>query len=375
MIYFDNSATTFPKPQCVYEALDYANRNLAFNAGRGIYKKASECSKIIEDTRKDLASLINCDWRNVTFLSSATEASNIIINGLDIQDGDNIYISPFEHNAIIRPLHNIKKQINFNIIVIPFDKKTWEVDINKLNDMMVMQSPKAVLISQVSNVTGYELPYKNIFEVSKKYNAINVLDAAQSFGIIDVSKENVDFVIFAGHKSLYASFGVAGFINLNNIHLKITKSGGNGSDSLNSEMPQDYYGRYESGSPNVVAIYALKQSINWLKEQNIYAHEKALTEYLIGELKKLDKVTIYIPENHANIFGIVSINIKGYRSEDVAYILSNEFDICVRSGFHCSPLIHDFIDTVHIGGTIRISLGFFNTKDEINILIQAIKTL
>lgn len=375
MIYFDNSSTTFPKPQCVYDALDYANKNLAFNAGRGSYKNALNSLKVIEETRKAVASFVKCDWNNVAFFSSATEALNIIINGLDIVDGDNIYISPFEHNAIIRPLYNIKKDVDFNIIQIPFDEKTRDVDIKKLNDMMVLNKPKAVLISHLSNVTGYELPYMQIFEISKKYNSINVLDSAQSFGILDVNVQNVDFIIFAGHKSLYASLGVAGFINLNNIKLKITKSGGNGSDSLNHFMPEDYYQRYESGTLNVVAIYSLLESIKWLKANNVFSHGKALTNYLIEELSKIKNVTTYLPSDKTKIYNIVSFNVDGYKPEDVAYILSNEFDICVRSGFHCSPFVHDFLKTKDAGGTVRISLGAFNNKDEIDVLLSALKSL
>lgn len=132
MRYFDNSATTFPKPECVYEALDYANRNLAFNAGRGQYQKAVDAENYIQSARKEIASFINCDYKCVTFLASATESLNLIINGLDISNGDNIYISPFEHNAIIRPLYNLKEKIDFNIIMMPFDNKTWKVDEQKL---------------------------------------------------------------------------------------------------------------------------------------------------------------------------------------------------------------------------------------------------
>lgn len=375
MIYFDNSSTTYPKPQCVYEALDFANKNLAFNAGRGSYKSALECLNIIEQTRKAIASFVKCDWRNVTFFSSATEALNIIINGLDIKEGDNIYISPFEHNAIIRPLYNLKKFVDFNIIQIPFDDKTRDADIVKLNDMMVLNKPKAVLISQLSNVTGYELPYSKIFKISKKYNSVNVLDSAQCFGVLNTDIQNVDFIVFAGHKSLYASLGVAGFLNLNNIKLKITKSGGNGSDSLNHNMPEDYYERYETGTLNVVAIYSLLESIKWLKANDVLKHGKVLTNYLIEELNKLENIIMYLPLDKTKIYNIVSFNVNGYKSDDVAYILSNEFDICVRSGFHCSPFIHDFIKTKETGGTVRVSLGAFNNKKEIDILLKAIRSL
>lgn len=375
MIYFDNSATTFPKPESVYDAINYASRYLSFNAGRGTYKEAKRCSEIIMETRKSVGSLINCDWRAVTFFSSATEALNIIINGLDINDGDNIYVSPFEHNAIIRPLYTLQKRVSFNIITIPFDRETWELNVNKFKNQLVLKKPKAVFVSHVSNVTGYILPYEQIFALTKAYNSINVLDSAQAFGILNPSKENVDFIVFAGHKSLYATFGIAGFINLNNTKLLITKSGGNGSDSLNHDMPENYYERYESGSPNMIAIYSLLKSIEWIKQNNLKEHQEKLTKYLIEKLQENQSIKIYIPSDISKIFGIVSINVDGYNPDDVAYILNEEFNICVRSGFHCSPFVHEFIDSIDKSGTVRISIGAFNFTDEIDKLIDALNTL
>lgn len=139
MIYLDNSATTFPKPEEVYKALDFANRNLAFNSGRGNYKKAQEVTKIIDETREEIASLVNVGANNVAFLSSATECLNIIINGLQLTDGDIVYISPFEHNAIIRPLFEIQKEKKLEILQIPFDKKTWKPNLNKFEEMMAIK--------------------------------------------------------------------------------------------------------------------------------------------------------------------------------------------------------------------------------------------
>lgn len=373
MRYFDNSATTFPKPECVYEALDYANRNLAFNAGRGQYQKAVDAENYIQSARKEIASFINCDYKCVTFLASATESLNLIINGLDISNGDNIYISPFEHNAIIRPLYNLKEKIDFNIIMMPFDNKTWKVDEQKLINLFALHNPKAILISSVSNVTGYKLPYEEIFAISKKYNCINVLDCAQSFGILPINKVNIDFIVFAGHKTLYTCFGVAGFININDVKLTITKSGGNGSDSLNHKMPDNNYERYEAGSPNIVAIYGLLKSCEWLKKENILEKEIINTKYLIEELKKLNNVKLYLPDNE-NVLSIVSITVNDYKPDEVASILNDEFEICVRSGYHCSPYVHDFIGTKN-GGTVRISLGAFNTKEDIDFLVDALKSL
>ena len=189
MIYLDNSATTFPKPEEVYKALDFANRNLAFNAGRGNYKKAQEVTKIIDKTREEIASLVNANANNVAFLSSATECLNIIINGLQLDDGDVVYISPFEHNAIVRPLFEIQKDKKIEIIIMPFDKKTWLPDLNKLDEMMAIKKPKAVFVSQISNVTGLMLDYENIFELAKKYQGITVLDSAQAFVLVYMNND------------------------------------------------------------------------------------------------------------------------------------------------------------------------------------------
>lgn len=373
MIYLDNAATTFPKPQYVYEALDYANRNLAFNAGRGSYKKSKEVSQMIYETRAKVASFVKKDANSVVFSSSATESLNLIINGIDFQDGDIVYVSPFEHNAIIRPLYNIKKSIKIEILILPFDKKTWLPDVNKIDDMFSIKKPRAVFLSQVSNVTGLQLDYQSIFILSKKYGALNILDSAQAFGIINPNLTNCDFCVFAGHKSLYASFGIAGFIINTNYILNITKSGGNGSDSLNHDMPNKGYERYESGSPNSIAIYGLNKSIDWLKNEKIVNYEKEITEYLIDKLSKIYKIKLYIPDTK-NIVGIVSFNIDGYLADEVASILNDEFDIEVRSGYHCAPFVHEFINSLDFKGTVRISIGAFTKISDIDALVSAIQS-
>lgn len=374
MIYFDNSATTYPKPEVVYEAIDYASRNLAFNAGRGTYSKANTAMEVINSTRKMIGGLVNCNCDSVTFLSSATEALNLIINGLNIQENENVYISPFEHNAIIRPLYNLKEKINFNIHILPFNKKSWKLEEEMMVNMFARNNPKYIFISQVSNVTGFITPYQEIFKKGKEYNSINILDSAQSFGIINPNKTNVDFIVFAGHKSLYASLGVAGFINVNDFRLEVVKSGGNGSHSLNKKMPETTYRRYESGTLNIVAIYSLQKSIEWLKNNDVYNHESNLVNYCLKEMMKLEKIKTYLPPDKQSL-GIISFNVDGYTPEEVGNILSDEFDICVRTGFHCSPIVHEFIETKERGGTIRLSFGAFNTSDEIDILIEALKTL
>lgn len=375
MIYLDNAATTYPKPEIVYEELDRANRS-AFNTGRGSYKVARDASIIKENVRKKILNLNNINNGNVVYTNSATNALNDLIFGIELNRGDCVYISPFEHNSIIRPLEELKKEKQIVVKILPFDKKTWKLDIEKTKDLFILNKPSAIFVSQVSNVTGYMLPYNEIFELGEKYNSINILDASQGYGIVKINNyKNINYIVFAGHKSLYASFGVAGYIKLKDDRIKPHIFGGTGSDTMNPNMPNNMPDGFEAGSPNIVAISSLNVSIDWLNEVNIYKHEKELTDYLIRELLDIKGINVFIPEDISNIFGVVSFNVNNYTSEDIGKILDEEFDICVRTGYHCAPLIHDFIGSVESGGTIRVGLNYYNTKEDINILIKAIKSL
>ena len=375
MIYLDNAATTYPKPESVYKALDVANREMAFNSGRGSYKKARELSAKIDETRQLLANIVKTDKNNVIFKNSSTSALNNIILGLEWNNGDNVYISPFEHNAVLRTLEYIRKKYDINIIVLPFEKETWDIS-EEMIDMFALKKPKCIICSAKSNVTGFKIPMDKIFREGKKYNSINIVDASQSFGVDkNISKENTDFIVFAGHKSLYASFGVAGFIKLSNIKLECIEFGGTGSDSLNPNMPIDMPGAYEAGSKNVVAILGLNESLKWLEKTNVEEKEEELTKYLYGELKKLPKVIIYVPKDIKKCVGMLSINVDGYSAEDVGNILDEEFDIAVRTGYHCAGLVHEFINSSEFNGTVRISLNYFNSKEDIDKLVEALETL
>lgn len=375
MIYLDNAATTYPKPESVLKVLDEANRG-AFNTGRGGYNVARKSTLLIDDVRKKLLSLNDIKEGNVILLPSSTISLNTIIFGLDLKKNDNVYVSPFEHNAIMRALHELKKRIGINIEIIPFEKDTWILDEKKLSNMFALKKPSAIMISHISNVTGYILPYKEIFSLSQKYNSINVLDASQSYGVKKIDDlSNINFIVFAGHKSLYASFGIAGYINLKSTSLKPLLYGGTGSDSLNLDMPIDGPARYESGSSNIVAISGLNASIDWISSQDIYTEEKELTDYMIEELKKIRKVRLFLPENYQQIFGVVSFAVKDYSSDEVGKILNDEYDICVRTGYHCAPLVHDFIGSKEYNGTVRASLSYFSTREEVDALINAIKSL
>lgn len=374
MIYVDNAATTFPKPEEVYQALDKANRMFAFNAGRGESAESDKASKLIEEARIAVSSLIKDGKPNcVIFTSSATEALNKIILGLDLLQGDTVYVSPFEHNSIIRPLMRLKEK-GVKIKVLPFDQSTWELNESEMRQQFALDNPTAVFVSHISNVTGYRLPFEKIFEASKKYGSVNVLDAAQSFGVHALDDLScTSYVVFAGHKTLYASFGVAGFIVIDDKNLESVIRGGTGSDSLNPNMPDELPGKYESGSPNVVAISSLLASIPWLKATDVLAIEKNLSESLRSALKAFPNIRVFYPEGKETN-GILSVAANGYASSELGMILQNS-GISVRTGYHCAPLVHDFIGSKQFEGTVRFSFGAFNTEKDVKCIVDVLGNL
>ena len=384
MIYLDNAATTYPKPDIVYDVMDRFLRTECVNAGRGSYKSSIKASELIDETRNLLLELISAkDKGKVIFSPSATIAINQVLRGLEWENIKNVYVSPFEHNSIMRTLHDLKKRFNFNVNIIPFDNITFELDEVKLKIDFSKHKPDLVLLSHVSNVTGFILPVGRISCLSEQYNPINVIDCSQTMGIvpIDISDEfsTCDFLVFAGHKSLYGPFGVAGFIQINSkLRLREVLTGGTGSDSTNLDMPDDDVKRYEMGSYNVQAIVGLNTAIKWIKSkgiENIYSHEKEISKYLVGQMSDIPGIELYIPENLERHIGIVSFNIDGYSADEVGKILDEEYDICVRSGHHCAPYIGTFLNGHAVNGTVRCSVSYFTNKEEIKKLIEAVQNL
>ena len=240
-IYLDNAATTFPKPESVYTEMDYVNRNLAVNTGRGSYSLARKATEIIDRTREKALKLIKGkDVADIVLTPSATIAMNVIIGGLDWSGADVCYVSPFEHNAVMRPLHLISEKYGFDLIELPLKSETLEIDFEKMEYMFSMNPPTKVFATHVSNVTGYILPVKEITEMAKKYNSKVIIDASQSLGLLDINMNNLmaDFIAFAGHKNLYGPFGTSGFFVRKGTKINPFIAGGTGSDSLNLNMPK-----------------------------------------------------------------------------------------------------------------------------------------
>lgn len=376
MIYLDNAATTFPKPEIVYKSMDDMNRQ-AVNSGRGEYKAAQRMSQIISDTKQKIRKLVKADINvPVVFSPSITIALNQIINGLDLVGGGNIYVSPYEHNAVARTVAHVSKNTGMNVIEMPLNA-SYEIDIDKLKYLFAKEKPRYIFCTHVSNVTGYILPVKEIFDEGKKYDSVNILDSAQSLGLLPINSQNlnVDIIAFAGHKTLYGPLGIGGFLNITGVKLKTFITGGTGSDSLNLEMPAGAETRYEPASANIVAIAGLQAALTCLDQEAVFNHEKQMTEYLIEKLMNIKGVRILGPKDTEQRIGIVSIVFDNFASDDAGMILDEDFDIAVRTGYHCSPYIHKYLNDQSKRGTVRISLGQFNSLADINKLIVAIKDI
>lgn len=377
MVYLDNAATTFPKPECVYDAMDKMNREGAVNAGRGSYKLAQNASKLITDTKAKLRELVHVDASAaVVFSPSITIAINQIVNGLNLRNKAVVYVSPYEHNAVARSVYELSKKLDLVIKEIPINDGL-EIDIEKMKYEFSKDKPEAVFCTHVSNVTGYILPIETIFAESKKHGSINVLDSAQSMGLVEIRADllDVDLIGFAGHKTLYGPFGIGGFINVSGVKLKPFIVGGTGSDSLNLEMPNGDENKFESSSQNVIAIAGLYAALTILNQAESLKKEKEITQYLITKLLDIKGVKLFLPDNLDNHVGIVSMVVENMNSEDVGYILDEDFDIAVRTGYHCAPFIHKYLNDEKYNGTVRIGVSIFNTLDDIDKLINAINDI
>ena len=377
MVYLDNAATTFPKPESVYVAMDKINREGSVNAGRGSYKLAQNASELIVDTKMKIRQLVHLDISAaVIFSPSITIAMNQIISGLHLRENAVVYVSPYEHNAVARSLFKLSKEIALVIKELPLDDNL-EIDVEKMKYEFSKDKPDAVFCTHVSNVTGYILPIKEIFAEAKKHGSINILDSAQSMGLIELRADliDVDLIGFAGHKTLYGPFGIGGFINVSGVDLDTFIVGGTGSDSLNLEMPSGRESKFESASTNIIAVAGLNAALVNLNQKEHLAYEQELTSYLIEKLSLIKGIKLYLPSSTEKHVGIVSFTLDDMNSEDVGIILDEDFNIAVRTGYHCAPYIHKYLRDERFLGTIRVGLSQFTTKSDIDQLIDALEEI
>lgn len=377
LIYLDNGATTFPKPECVYDAVDTFSRTAAVNAGRGAYKAARSATAMIRDVKQQLLSL--CDAKGqaeVVLTPSSTIALNQIIHGFKWESGMTAYVSPYEHNAVLRPLELLRKRTGIQVIELPL-AEDLSIDLAETERMFKETPPAFVALTAVSNVTGYVLPAREVFLLAKEYGAFTLLDASQALGLVKLrfAQTMADTMVFAGHKTLYATFGIAGFYVKNGVDLEEYIVGGNGTKSLSLDMPAYMPDKMESASANTVAIAGLQASLNWLKTISPWKIEHELMEYLIPQLKEIPGLKLYGAPSPDRQVGVISINLDCFRANEVGAILDNQWDVAVRAGHHCAALIHRHLKNKEHDGTVRISLSVFTTKEDLDVLIAGLKSI
>lgn len=388
MLYFDNAATTYPKPEQVYKEMDRLTRECAVNSDRGSYKKAENASAVINETRKKVSEFMGAEnAEDVIFTSSATEAANRVLRGYGFEENMTVYVSPYEHNAVMRTLEALRKEKKFKIKVLETDEKGY-LNLDDIEYQFMCDEPDFVCINLASNVTGYVLPAERVADMAKEYGAIVLADAAQAAGNIEINlkETNIDILIFAGHKSMYGLFGVGGFITNSRIfdrdkNITPVIFGGNGEDSLNLELSERGISRYEVGSPNIAAIGTLKTAIDTIEKDlsGTQERENRLLKYLIEKLEDIDGIHIFqkpeTEEEFQNHIAVLSIGFEKYMSDDAGTILDGEYDIAVRTGYHCAPLVHEVIGSKQYGGTVRISMGQFTTKEDVDELVVAVRDM
>lgn len=370
MAYFDNAATTFPKPECMYEYMNQYYRNNGGSYGRGENEFSNSAKGLVEQTRLSIQRLLHCPAKQIIFQPSATVSLNVIIQGVISNGATNIYTSPFEHNAVTRVLHHFESEGKIKVHMLTVDKDLL-FDLQRIKFQFDDVKPDFVIMSHASNVLGLITPFEQVFALAKKHNATTLLDMAQTAGLVDadVGQENVDFAVFAGHKTMYGPTGISGFVMKPSYRLEPVLFGGTGFDSANQDMPTALPERFEIGTMNSQAIAGLYAALQWIEEtgvQLLNKREEENRKRLINLLNSYDFLKVIGDSPKANYVGIVSCVIDGI-SSDTAGQLFAERKIAVRTGLHCAPLTHKFIGTFP-AGTIRLSTSYFTSDEDFKAL-------
>ncbi|WIF95866.1 aminotransferase class V-fold PLP-dependent enzyme [Caminicella sporogenes] len=376
MIYLDNAATSFPKPEEVYKAVDECFRMFGANPGRSGHKLALQAGRAIFNTREVICELFNIDNpMQIIFTSNATDSLNLAIKGI-LKKGDHVITSSMEHNSVLRPIKTLEEKGIENTI-IKCDENGF-IDVTEV-EKSIRSNTRLIVMTHASNVTGTIMPIEKVGEIAKKYGVFFLVDAAQTAGVydIDVKKMNIDLLAFPGHKGLMGPQGTGGLYIREGLNLKQMKEGGTGSKSESLLQPEIIPDKFESGTPNTPGIVGLGAGIKFILDkgiENIRKHEEELTDYMLKKLAEIKKVKVYGPQDAKKQASVISLNIGDLDSSEVSYALDQVFNIAVRSGLHCAPLAHKIIGTFE-QGTVRFSIGYFNTKEDIDKAVEAIRKI
>jgi len=378
IIYLDNGATSYPKPDEVYTFMDKFYRNFGVNPGRSGYDLCMEAGEVVEETRKLLTKFFNGkDPNRLCFSYNSTDALNLVIMGL-LQEGNHAITTTIEHNSVLRPLYHLWKFNGVEVDHIRFDKDGF-VDPDDFPKKF-KKNTKLVVVNHASNVLGTIQPIKEIGKYCRESGIPFVIDSSQSAGKIpvDIQDLNVDAVAFTGHKSLLGPTGIGGLYVREGIEIRHTRAGGTGVRSAVRTHLYEYPYRLEYGTINTVGVAGLHAGLKWVLDKGldtIHQHEMKLAQLLRDGLKDIDGVKLYCQNDLKDHIAILPFNIKGFEALNTGTMLDVDYNIASRTGLHCAPLVHKQINTMDIHGAVRFGIGPFNTEDHIKTAIQAVREI
>lgn len=379
IVYLDNAATTFPKPEPVYAVADSFYRAAGANAGRGHNPLARQASQLVAEVRAKVARWLGAPGpERVVFAPSATIALNQAILGTPLRAGDAVYLTPFEHNSVLRPVEHLRQAYGVDVCVLPTDPLTLEVPLDRVEAQFRTRPPALLVATQVSNVCGLRLPVAELAGLARSANpeGIVVVDGAQGAGLYPLRLGDglVDYLVFSGHKSLYGPYGAAGLVLASHRRLTPVLFGGTGTESESVTMPNEVPTAYEPGSLNIWALAGLGAALDWLREtgrQPVTERARELASFLSEELARLPGIQVYLPPPDRRT-SIVSFTCSGISPQAIESVLGAK-GIAVRAGLHCAPWCHQLLGTLQNGGSVRVSPGYFNTTAEIQALLAALR--
>ena len=377
MIYLDNAATTFPKPDCVYREIDRCMREYCANPGRGGHSMSIEAGKAVTEARDVVCEFFNIkNPMQMSFTKNTTEALNIAIKGC-LKTGDHVITTCMEHNSVMRPLKTLERDAGIQLTILN-GNELGEIEPDKVKDS-IKSNTKLIVCTLSSNVNGIIMPIDEIGTIAREAGVMFLLDAAQGAGSIpvDIEAQNIDMLAFPGHKGLLGPQGTGGLFVREGIKLKSLMEGGTGSNSENTYQPDIMPDLLESGTLNTPGIIGLYNGIKYIRcrsLEEIGNYKYTLINRLIEGIKDIEGIILYSVCEKRRNSGIAAINLDGCDSTEMSYILDKDYGIATRAGLHCAPCAHKTLGTGKTG-IVRFSVGCFNTIEEIDITIDAVKQI
>jgi cysteine desulfurase family protein len=377
--YFDNAATSFPKPPGVSDAVrDYMEHNGA-SAGRGAYREAMASEQLLQKTRSAVRRLFSLrDADHVIFTLNGTDALNLGIKGL-LRPGDHVVTSSMDHNSVLRPLTAMRQRLGIEFTVVPADPQSTLIRPEDVR-AAIRPNTRLVALNHASNVTGALQPINDVAEICKSAGVFCLIDGAQSAGHVPLSFADAPFDILAtpGHKGLMGPLGTGVLLIRAGVeaHLDTLREGGTGSQSELAEQPSTLPDKYEPGSHNAAGLAGLLTAVEWIIDRGVAqlrAHEQALCTAMLEQLARCEGLTSFGPVNPEERVGVFSVRVPGFEPNELSALLEQEFGLLTRSGLHCAPWAHETIGTAESGGTTRFSTGAFVSTEDITVAGEALR--